>query len=171
LTAEDEDDGVEKQPSNKIRADRDVHESAVAAGVQRNLVACVAEVEDGEVWNRTADWTGMLRKQDAPKKDQPTDTIDVLDTLLVEARRRGLVPDVEEPLVEPFCGSCGRKRGADTRSSAEPALLYTHHPTAPPIEVRFTRLLRADCVNPFTAVLPDPHCLALWAPFSEPVSD
>jgi len=135
LTAEDEDDGVEKQPSDTIRSDRDAEESAVAARMQRNLLPCAAEIDEGEVWNRTADWHGMLQRRGGQVQGQPTGDDKMFETLLEETRRRGLSRDTGRPLVEPFCGSCGAKRGADVRPTEEPAILHTHHPTAPPIKV------------------------------------
>jgi len=90
LTAEDEDDGVENYPSVTIRSDSDAEQSAVAARMQRNLLPCAAEVDEGKVWSRTADWHMMLQRRDGHVQGQPAEDDKMFETLLEEARRRGL---------------------------------------------------------------------------------
>jgi len=135
LVSGDEDEGVEKQPSDTLRSDRDPEESTVAARVPRNLLPCVAEVEDGDIWARTADWGGIQLRLNAENPGEPTGAAKMCNAILEESCRRGLARDIAQPLIEPFCGSCGTKRAADARLTEEPAVLYTHHPTAPPIKV------------------------------------
>lgn len=134
LTNEEEDDGLEKQPSDTIRADGDSPEGDLCRRTRRNLLPCSGEVTQAEVWARTADWRGM--QEQTRKQVGATSHLDTMEVLFTSAVKRGLVEDVTQTLVEPRCGSCGMRRTAEHQVTEESALLYHHHPSAAALHVR-----------------------------------
>jgi len=133
VTNEEEDIGLEKVASDTQRGDGDAPEAGLSRRRRRNLLACSGEIADGEAWNRTADWKSsfhdMLRVG-----DDAAENAAAMGVLYASALRRGLVRDTSEGLVESLCGSCGHRRG-DQGTTFEPAIMYTHHPTAPILSV------------------------------------
>jgi len=61
----EEDAGIEREPSDTARGSADAAEATVAARVRRNLLPCVGEISDGEVWARTVvpQSRGLPRKE------------------------------------------------------------------------------------------------------------
>jgi len=128
VTNEEEDIGLEKVASDTQQGDGDAAEAGMSHRRRRNLLACSGEIGDGEAWNRTADWKSsfhdMLRVG-----DDAAENAAAMGVLYAAALRRGLVRDTSEGLVESLCGSSAHRRG-DQGTTFEPAILYTHHPTA-----------------------------------------
>jgi len=127
----EEDEGIEKETCDTERSPADAAESAVAARVRRNLLPCTGEIEEGEVWARTADWKGMIGRCVRGGAVQVKAMCDLFD----KCAQGGLVHEADRVLVEPYCGSCGCERQMSTDVTKEPAVLYTHHPTAPSMRV------------------------------------
>lgn len=50
--------------------------------------------------------------------------------------RSGMVQDPSRVLFEEKCGACGASKHQDLQIKEEVAVLYTHHATAPAIQVR-----------------------------------
>lgn len=138
LTNEEEDDGLEKQPSDTMRADGDSPEGDLCRRASRNLLPCSGEINQAEVWARTADWRGMQEKM--RKQGGDTGHLNTMAVLFSSAARRGLVEDVTQTFVEPRCGSCGLWRTAKHEVTEEAALLYHHHPSAAALDVRLLAL-------------------------------
>lgn len=138
LTNEEEDDGLEKQLSDTIRADGDSPEGELCRRARRNLLPCSGEVCQADVWARTADWKDMQEK--ARKQGGDSSHLDTMTVLFTSAAKRGLVEDVTQTFVEPRCGSCGMRRTAEHQVTEESALLYHHHPSAAALEVRLPAL-------------------------------
>lgn len=136
LSSEDEDEGIEKLPSDTSRDKGDSPEEMVAARNPRNLLPCRGEMADAEVWARTSDWEAIRSKPAAALKPGISDDRKLLMDLFQVSLRLGHIRDVSEVLVERHCGSCGTERGADVQVTPERAIIYTHHPSAPAIEVR-----------------------------------
>ena len=97
---------------------------------------------DGEAWNRTADWKALFQSGLRNKETHAEEDLKSMDAVYASCLRRGLVKDTSTGLVEALCGSFGQRRG-DHPVSFEPAVVYTHHPTAPPLRVCF--LCHAGC--------------------------
>jgi len=133
LSNEEEDDGLEKQPSDTIRADDDSPEENLCRRARRNLLPCRGETAQAEVWARTADWRGMRQRLE---QGDDTAKLDTMGILFSTALGQGLIVDADETLVEPRCGSCGQQRVAHHQVTVEPALLYHHHASAPALQVR-----------------------------------
>jgi len=62
------------------------------------------------------------------------------------AVRRGFIADTRHTLADSHSGSCGQARGVRHEVTADEAVLYTHHPTAPSIRVSFYDLLSFICL-------------------------
>lgn len=58
---------------------------------------------------------------------------DVMDSSV----RMGHARDVKTILVENYCGSCGTRRAERHDIVKEHGTVYTHHPTAPALQVRY----------------------------------
>lgn len=109
-----------------------------ATRTKRNLLPCLEEQKMAERWMRTADllaMSGRIRvggsRSSAAATESPL-TPSALDTL----HRCGLVFSPSQALCEKKCYECGCEREADTIIKRTPALVFTHHPTAPPLQVR-----------------------------------
>jgi len=137
----EEDAGIETEPCDTARGSADAAEANVAARVRRNILPCVAEISAGEVWARTADWRGMSERRCATHDDERADQLQTMSNIMAAGIGNGLVHDRSFVPVEPYCGSCGRKRDDKNTIIKERAVLYTHHPTAPAIQVRVCRSL------------------------------
>lgn len=66
VVAPNEDQGLEKLPTDSRRGKRDVEEGSISKRVPRNLLPSVGEVADGEAWSRTADWSRLPRLGTSP---------------------------------------------------------------------------------------------------------
>jgi len=141
LNNEEEDEGLEKQASDMVRAPHDSAPIDVAARTSRNLLPCAGELAQGELWNRTADWRTAFKPQVAGNAKERADHAKKEALILSSSLSTGMIKDTTRPLVEPFCGSCGQKREARHKVELEPGLLTTHHPTAPAIVVCCPALL------------------------------
>jgi len=134
VTNEEEDIGLEKVATDTQRGDGDASETGPSRRRRRNRLACSGEIADGEAWDRTTDWKSsfhdMLRVG-----DDAAENAAAMGVLYASARRRGLVQDTSKGLVEWLCGICGLRR-VDQRTTVEPAILYTHHPSPPVLSVR-----------------------------------
>lgn len=133
VTSEEKDDGLEKKPSDTIRAESDSQEDIFCRRVRRNLLPCRGETDQAEAWARTADWLHLSKQTEK----MGIDATELQNTAAVyaSAAKRRVVEDLSETFVEPFCRSCGLRREARYRVTAEPALLYSHLPSAPAKEV------------------------------------
>jgi len=135
LNNEEEDEGVEKLPSDTMRSPHDPDLPALCSRSKRNLLPCSGEIEQGEVWSRTADWrTLFMRRTAVTSTDNKADVLKLGQIYSVLART-GSVRDLRQVLVEPFCGSCGQQREERHTVEKERAILTVHHPTALPIKV------------------------------------
>jgi len=132
----EEDAGIETEPCDTDRGSADAAEATVAARVRRNLLPCVGEISAGEVWARTADWRGMFERRGATRDDDRADKLKIMSNIMAAGIDNGLLHDRNFVPVEPYCGSCGRKREENHNIIKERAVLYTHHPTAPALQVR-----------------------------------
>lgn len=132
LSNEEEDDGLEKQPSDTIRADDDSPEDILCERARRNMLPCSDEVRQGDVWARSVDWWAMQERVGRGADPKDRELLAIIYTLSV---RRGLIEDTANTLVEPRCGSCGTRREQRHAVVEEPALLFHHHPTAPAMHV------------------------------------
>jgi len=139
---EEEDEGIEKEPTDTIRGPRDAEATNIASRRLRNMLPCSGELEQGEVWTRTADWQTLYAPRAAGAAGGKKDDVGVLGTLWSAAIKRGFVRDASVPLIERFCGSCGQRLQSRQKVEKEPALLTTHHPTAAPLKVRAVRQCR-----------------------------
>jgi len=137
LKNEEEDEGLEKQPSDTMRAPQDADLASLCDRIKRNLLPCSGEVSQGEVWNRTADWRTMFMRRSAGPVAGKVAALRQLGRLFSAVMCTGAVRDLRDPLFEPFCGSCGQQREERHEIQKERALLTTHHPTAEPIKVSF----------------------------------
>jgi len=157
LRSEDEDEGLEKVPSDTLRVDGDSDPSKIGARHDRNMLPCGGEIKRGEAWNRTADWQRLFDRRSGRSGAEPTNEGKLLQVLFESASTRDMLINPEETLVDPLCGSCGLRRQDRHEIVKEPGLLHTHHPTAPPIEVRVAlgirfppgvaRFLHAHCYS------------------------
>jgi len=89
------------------------------------------------VWARTADWKGIFARRSAAGGAGRADALKAMKLLFESCAELGLVHENGTVQVEPYCGSCGSKRHDKHVVTKEPAVLYTHHPTAPPLQVFF----------------------------------
>jgi len=135
LTSEDEDDGLEKLPTDTERSTVDPPESMLSERVMRNMLPCTIEVELGAMWCRTADMRSMLASCPRRGDEDAASAFKAMMTGFSAGVRRRLVADTRNTLVESHCGSCGQARGSRHAVSAEAAILFTHHPTAPALWV------------------------------------
>jgi len=133
LSNEEEDDGLEKQPSDTIRADGDSPEENLCERARRNLLPCAGEEAQADAWARTADWQGIIEKQKA--QGGGASTLDKMEVLCATGMLNGMIENVSKTLVEPRCGSCGAHREERHHVAVEPAILYHHHPSAPKLQV------------------------------------
>jgi len=142
-------DGVDR-PQLKASADFGVYgqsETDVAeimgcmkGRAKRNLLPCEAEEEQGAMWLRTADLMGTYAtsaNQSAFVVPQCADVPVALKALV----QSGLVYDTRNPLVECKCPSCGIEKQENEAVEVVPAILYTHHATAKPLQVRSPTLV------------------------------
>lgn len=133
LTNEEEDDGLEKQPSDTLRGEDDSPEETLCRRARRNLLPCAGETHFAAVWARTADWHCMY-EQEVRRGGDPKH-LDTMKAMMSSALKRGLIEDCAQTLVEPRCGSCGARRSARHRVTEESALLYHHHSSATALQV------------------------------------
>lgn len=141
LNNEEEDEGLEGQAGDTVRGPRDIEQSKVAQRTPRNMMPCAAELDQGAVWARTADWRGLILQRSAGRSENKAAHVKLLGQLIETSQSLGDLRNLEIPLVEPFCGSCGHERADRHKITKEPGLLVTHHPTAPPLRVRCLTLL------------------------------
>lgn len=134
IVSPDEDEGVEKMPSDAQRGKEDIAEGDVSRRLPRNMLPCVGETADGEVWARTADWLNLPRPPGIVDQ-RTTSDLEMMRHLQEVSIRLGYVRDVGNVLVEDYCGSCGTKRSERHAVIPEPASLYTHSATAPVLQV------------------------------------
>lgn len=137
LVSTEEDEGIEKMPPNTARAKTDADEAEVANRVSRNLLPCSGEVADGAVWARTADLHGLCSSRAASGDEEEPGNVRQMRQLFDAFSLLGHVRDPAKVLVDAQC-SCGQRREQRQEVLREPALLYTHHPTAPALPVSFT---------------------------------
>lgn len=135
LSSSEEDQGIEKLPSDTSRGDDDSDEVLLSKRVPRNLLPCVGEIKEGDVWERSADWMRLIRDGAACSGNAHLEELTMMRKLYKECMRFGHVRDTTETLVEPYCGSCGTKRAERHDVVTEPASIYTHHSTAPVLQV------------------------------------
>jgi len=132
---DDEDAGIESEPGDTERSTGDAAEATVAARVRRNLLPCVGEIKAGAVWARTADWRALFLGRCSSAGGSRASDLEVMSNLVERSVRLGMIHPRTFVPVERFCGSCGRMREERHGVKKERAVLYTHHPTAPVIEV------------------------------------
>jgi len=135
LKSSDEDEGVEKLPSETLRVDGDSDPTALGARHKRNMLPCAGEIRHGETWNRTADWVLLINKGGTFGDARSSEDVKLMQALIDSATRRDIIIDTDKTLVYSACGSCGWRREDRHEVVEEPALLHTHHPTAPAIKV------------------------------------
>jgi len=136
----EEDAGIESEPCDTERSSSDAAESTVSARVRRNMLPCIGEVADGEVWGRTAEWRGINNRCRGRGGAWSAGDLPLLKAITTSASEMGLMRKRDLVPVEPYCGSCGCQREDRHEINKERAVLYTHHPTAPPMQVRFVLL-------------------------------
>lgn len=112
-------------------------EKVVSKRVPRNLLPCVGDTADGDAWARTADWRGLYLRRARDGDDRMQDDLTLMGEVLRMSLRLGYMRDTRVPLVEAHCGSCGCRRGERHAIETEPALLYTHHASAPAVNVSY----------------------------------
>jgi len=155
LVNEEEDQGLEKLASDTMRGPQDSSPVDLAARTSRNMLPCSGEVAQGELWTRTADWRALVQQQAAAGTAGQENALKLLPIAINASCRNGFILDTRVPLVEPYCGSCGQQRQERHKVQTEPALLTTHHPTAPALKVclfslfalRFSQSLVPLCVD------------------------
>jgi len=161
LSNEEEDEGLEKLASDTMRRPHDSAAADLSARTPRNLLPCAGELAQGEMWNRTADWRAVFKPQPAISAAGREERKRKVALILSSALIAGVIRDTREPLVEPFCGSCGQKRGEQHKVETEPGLLTTHHPTAPALQVRLRAALVCSFVW-FPISGRGAACLSMW---------
>jgi len=146
VVSEDEDDGLEKLPSETERTAADAPESSLSSRLWRNMLPCCIDEDLGTMWCRTADMRSMVVSL-ARRRDEST-ARDLKEMMIYfrSAVRRGFIADTRHTLADSHCGSCGQARGVRHEVTADEAVLYTHHPTAPSIRVSFYDLLSFICL-------------------------
>lgn len=137
LGPDDEDAGIESEPGDTDRAPSDAAEATVAARVRRNLLPCLGEIKSGDVWARTADWRGLFAGRCSSAGGSRASDLQKISSIMDGCVGIGLMHARTFVPVEDYCGSCGRRRKEQHVIVKERAVLYTHHPTAPAIEVRW----------------------------------
>jgi len=135
LNNEEEDEGIEKEATDTLRVPQDAVPTRVAARVRRNLLPCAGEVTQGEVWTRTADWQNMYQERAAESDPRQATDLKRMAALVSICKLNGMIRDVQQPLFEQSCGSCGVQRAERHKITKEPGLLTTHHPTANALKV------------------------------------
>ena len=148
LQSEEEDDGVEQLPSDTIRDENDSATTSSCDCLPRNMFPCRGELLQGEAWNRTADWRSLYIQRARGPPQGRQDDLNMMQAVMSSGARRDLFIDSRRTLVEARCGSCGQKRLERHVVIEEPALLPTHHPTAPAIKVSHHLLALAGWVPP-----------------------
>ena len=101
---------------------------------KRNLLPCQEEEKQGGMWLRTAD----LLDTYASAANQSASVVPQCAELPVPLKalvQGGLCYDTRKPLVESKCASCGAEKLDDEAAELVPAILYTHHATAKPLQV------------------------------------
>lgn len=130
--------GIERLPSDTVRAKSDPALETVSRRAMRNMLPCSGELHDGDVWTRTADWRAWYASQATCVDKEKRADIRAMGQLLSLSNSLGHTRDMRLHLVEDHCGSCGCKREDHHQMIREPAVIYTHHQSAPPIPVRHT---------------------------------
>lgn len=148
LVSEEEDMGIERLPSDTQRAKTDPALERVARRVMRNMLPCPGELHDGDVWVRTADWRRIYADNATRVDDQRRADLKAMGQLMSLSNDLGHTRDMQLPLVEAYCGSCGCKREARHQVVKEHAVISTHHPSAPTIAVRSLSLSASFAVCP-----------------------
>jgi len=143
-TSDEEDVGIEKLASDTRRASEDSPEAGLSRRRSRNLLACAGDMADGEAWNRTADWKALFQSGLRNQESHAEEDLKSMDAVYASCLRRGLVKDTATGLVEALCGSFGQRRG-DHPVTFEPAVVNTHHPTAPPLRVSWSTAVLGWC--------------------------
>jgi len=100
LTAEEEDDGIEKLPSDTPREKTDTPEEAVAARNHRNLLPCIGVLQDAEVWARSADWISPQATTPPSARQIVNAEKELLKQVVAAMVRLGRIRDKDKPLVE-----------------------------------------------------------------------
>lgn len=159
ISSAEEDEGLEKLPSGTLRSATDSDEIVAAKRVPCNLIPCAGERAQADVWARTADWCGLPTMRARPTGTM-NDDVQLMYNLYDASVALGHIRDPAHALVELRCGSCGLKRQERHKVENEPAILYSHHPSAPTLSVSSACcpiLLLALCV----AVMECPLCTRL----------
>ena len=155
----DEDVGIESEPSDTDRASSDAAEAAVAARVRRNLLPCVGEIQSGVIWARTADLRGLFARRCSNAGVSRASDLEQISSIMDGCVGLGLIHPRTIVPVERYCGSCGSMREDRHVIVKERAVLYTHHATAPAIEV---------CWPPHCSlVCQSACCIYCWCSLSE----
>lgn len=131
----EDDAGIEMEPGDTVRERADAAEATVSSRVRRNLLPCLGEIAAGEVWARTADWKPMYAMRASRNGTGRANDLQGASRLFEMCIKGGLVNDARLVHVEPYCGSCGCERDERHVVTKEPAVLYTHHPSAPTMRV------------------------------------
>jgi len=145
----DDDVGIESAPCDTARSSTDAAEAAVSARVRRNMLPCAGEIESGDVWARTADWRGLFLRRASGSAAGRENHLATLKGIMEVMGNAGQVHHLRQPEVESYCGSCGRRRDEQHVVTKEAAVLYTHHPSAPAMQVCSLRFSIVRCVSGF----------------------
>lgn len=135
INNEEEDEGVDSLPSDTVRAPQDADEGSVSARTKRNMLPCSSEVDQEEVWNRTADWRTLFKRRRASSTSGNRAFLRQVGQYYLALTSMGATRDVRAPLIEPFCGDCGQQRTESHKVERERAILTTSQATAFPIKV------------------------------------
>lgn len=145
--------GVERLPSDTVRAKSNPATDHLARRVMRNLPPCAGELNDGEAWVRTADWKSLHNKRASRCDEKRAVDLKAMDELFSQRVGLGHTRSLEQPLVEPYCGSCGCKRADRHEITTDPALVYIHHLSDPAIHVSATSIHFVSTVHVRARVL------------------
>jgi len=131
---EHEDVGIEKLRGDTGRAKSDAKEAKLSKRMARNMLPCAGEIDQGDVWMRTADWRAVYLRRARGAEQSKAENLKKIMDIFQACASIGHVVDSSRPLFESCCGSCGCRWDGHALTK-EPGLLYTHHPTAPAIKV------------------------------------
>lgn len=140
VVSAEEDEGVKKLPGDTLRSKEDADKGAISKRVPRNLLPSVGEVADGDAWARTADCSGLPCRTATLGDQHDPEDVKLMGQLYASLARKGHVRDINEVLVEPYCGSCGTNRQDSHAVIIERGTIFMHHPMAPVVQVSMSNL-------------------------------